>query len=154
MATHRSFRLTSNTPTAGQTASRRSLLHTAIIQAAIFLVTSIILDGMKLFRICFTAAVAYWVAVAIIFLRRNRKLRRGDGQFIRFGYFITLVLSLFLGAIIPAVCDKPDCVVGEFLWLGHAAADKMIAMASLLATKPPQTDPGFGQWGSLDTRRV
>jgi hypothetical protein len=81
-----------------------SIALAAVIQFLILGCASVILDGGALLHECAFAAVGYWVGVAIIGIRRGyRDPKPDDRRFVQIGYFVLLLITFVLTAIIVAI---------------------------------------------------
>ena len=94
MQAHRSFRLTRS----GSKDETRSvgLLFPLAQQLAVLGMASLILDGGMILQVFSYAALAYWVSVAIILIRRRRQLTSFDRIVIRIGFVAACPISVAL----------------------------------------------------------
>lgn len=98
MSTHRSFRLTR---TSVEDEEHRLGLEFPLVQQLVVLVmSSLILDGGVIFQVFSYAALAYWVCIAIILIRRRRQLTPVDRIVIRIGFLVACALSAVLTGFI------------------------------------------------------
>jgi hypothetical protein len=74
----------------------------AVLQFALFVLTALTLDGGN--KLCITAMIGYWIAVALIMIRRRSKPTQGDLLFLRYGvaglFIITLAVAKLVYSII------------------------------------------------------
>jgi len=80
---------------------RSALKDALVIQIPLILLGGLAADGGVMAAICLRAAVAFWIATAIILIRRPAKPSRWDLAFIRFGYLVLLPLTLVLLYKVP-----------------------------------------------------
>jgi hypothetical protein len=76
-------------PNVGRTRDKRlsrALVTSGIEHLLIFLFASIMLDNGQSQSICLAVSGGYWAAVALILLRRSKRLTRLDLAFVAFGY--------------------------------------------------------------------
>lgn len=72
----------------------RSALKIAVVtQAAILILTSLLLDGGVLFQICFYGFIAFWAGAGTMIIRRGTELTAIDLMVIRSGSLPACVLS-------------------------------------------------------------
>lgn len=78
----------------------RQTLHTVVVlQAIVWLLFALLLDGHVRLRACSLCLLAFWAAVAILFARRRRRgLRRLERVFVAVGWvpFLTAGIPLLL----------------------------------------------------------
>jgi hypothetical protein len=79
---------------------RNALLAAGVQQVIIFGVASIMLDGGVTLLKCIYAFVAYWVGLAILMIRRRRKLAKTDLEFVQYGYVALCVISILIAPLI------------------------------------------------------
>jgi hypothetical protein len=94
MDIHRSFRLTRPATKNGTDSVRLGL--PLVQQFVVLLMAGMILDGGMIFQIFSYAALAYWVCIAIIFIRRRKCLTPADKIVIRVGFLIACAISIVL----------------------------------------------------------
>ena len=98
MDEHRSFRLTrSEAKDNAQSVTLRSRL---VQQLVVLGVASLLMDGGRILQMFSFSALAYWVCIAIIFIRRRRRLTRIDQLVIRVGFLWACAISVFLTSFI------------------------------------------------------
>jgi hypothetical protein len=98
MNTHRSFRLTRSD--AKDDTRSVSLLFPLVQQLVVLGMASLILDGGMIMQIFSYAALAHWVCVAIILIRRRRQLTPIDKIVIRVGFLVACAISVVLAGFI------------------------------------------------------
>ncbi len=69
-----------------------SIKISVCIQAILLLLTAIMLDGGDLFKFMLLPAIAYWMALGLIMLRRDMNVTWSDRMVLRWGSFTMLVL--------------------------------------------------------------
>jgi hypothetical protein len=79
---------------------RNALLAAGAQQVIILGISSIMLDGGVTLLKCIYAFVAYWAGLAILMIRRRRKLAKMDLEFVQYGYVALCVLSIFIAPIV------------------------------------------------------
>jgi hypothetical protein len=98
MHAHRSFRLTRSD--AKDDSQSVSLLFPLVQQLVVLGMASLILDGGMILQVFSYAAVAYWVCVAVIMIRRRRQLTPIDKIVIRIGFLAACAISVVLTGLI------------------------------------------------------
>ncbi len=98
MHAHRSFRLTRSE--AKNEAQSVSLLFPLVQQLVVLGMASLILDGGMILQVFSYAALAYWVCVAVIMIRRRRQLTRIEKLVIRIGFLAACAISVVLTGFI------------------------------------------------------
>jgi hypothetical protein len=98
MPKHRPFRFTRSE--AKDDARSFSLLVPLVEQLVFLAVASLILDGGKLMPILMNGALAYWICVAIILIRRRRQLKPIDKIVIRIGFWAACAISVWLTPLV------------------------------------------------------
>ena len=73
-----------------------------ILQFFILLLCSIVLDGGYLGRIMMFPAIAYWLATALIMLRRGTRTTVTDRILLRWGFPLFIALGIVLLALVSA----------------------------------------------------
>jgi len=77
-----------------------ALLFGVAVQIFLFLLTSLVLDGGVLHRQYVVAMVGYWIAVAVIAVRRRAAPTRGDVAFLRYGNIGLLVAAPLIATLV------------------------------------------------------
>ncbi len=72
------------------------------IQAGFLLVASIVLDDGSMMAMMSVAAVAYWLAVAIIRIRRHGRATSTDRLYFRWGFLVMVVLTALVSIAVMA----------------------------------------------------
>ena len=75
---------------------KRPITVALIAQVLTALLSSLILDGGTVARICGIALVAYWGGVAVLIWRRPQNPTKVDLALIQLGYFLIIGLAWFL----------------------------------------------------------
>ena len=75
---------------------KRPITVALIAQVLTALLSSLILDGGTVARICGIALVAYWGGVAVLIWRRPQNPTKVDLTLIQLGYFLIIGLAWFL----------------------------------------------------------
>ena len=65
-------------------------------QLVVLVIASLVLDGGMIFQVFSYAALAYWVCVGIILIRRRRHLTPIDKIVIRVGFLMACAISVVL----------------------------------------------------------
>ncbi|HEX4795322.1 MAG TPA: hypothetical protein VH370_16115 [Humisphaera sp.] len=65
-----------------------------LIQGLLLFFGAIVLDGGYIFKCFGAAAIAFWLGVAIIVIRRPNPAHASDISFVRFGYLALLPIAL------------------------------------------------------------
>jgi hypothetical protein len=82
---------------------KTTLRNTLIVQAALLLWTSIILDGGALFTLVRGGIIAHWATVAYLAARRRNALTPFDQVLILTGYLIYPILWAVIASIVVEV---------------------------------------------------
>ena len=76
----------------------------ALAQQSVLLgITVLLLDGLILFRFCLVAAIAHWVLIAIIFVRRSSSPTKMDVALLKFGFLFCLFAAWLVGFVVAAI---------------------------------------------------
>lgn len=94
MGTHRSFRFTRSD--AKDDTCSVSLGFPLVQQLVVLGMASLVLDGGMILQVFSFAALAYWVCVGIILIRRRRHLTPIDKIVIRVGFLMACAISAVL----------------------------------------------------------
>ena len=80
----------------------------ALAQQGVLLgITALILDGGFTFRVCLAAAIAHWVAVTIVVIRRRTSPTMLDVGVLKFGFLFCFVLAFVAPFLISAIRVLP-----------------------------------------------
>lgn len=94
MSIHHSFRLTRSD--AKDEARGFGLAFPLVQQLVVLGMAGLILDGGMILQVFSYAALAYWVCVVIILIRRRRQLTQVDRIVIRIGFLVACAISAVL----------------------------------------------------------
>jgi hypothetical protein len=75
---------------------RDCIMLSLAIQMIFLTMGAMLLDGGQVFQIMIYAAVAYWVGLGFMMLRRRGQLTRADKILIRWGFLMLLMVSSFV----------------------------------------------------------
>ncbi len=69
-------------------------------QAVVLVLSSLVLDGGQIFRVCAIAALGYWIAVVVIMWRRPVSPTPTDLGFIRYGFWLLILLTKVIAPVV------------------------------------------------------
>jgi len=83
---------------------RRADLALAIAQQGLFLLfTALLLDGGFMFRVCCAAAIAHWVAMVIVRIRRPAEPSTLDVGVVKFGFLFCFLLAYSAALVVVRI---------------------------------------------------
>ena len=83
---------------------RRSDLALAIAQQAVLLLfTALLLDGGFMFRVCCVAAIAHWVAMVLVRIRRPAEPTTLDTGVVKFGFLFCFLLAYSAALVVVRI---------------------------------------------------
>jgi FtsH-binding integral membrane protein len=82
---------------------RYSIVHSALIQAVLLILASLIMDGGGVFSVFLVAVATHWIVFALIALRRRNHLTGTDRVLITAGFAIYLAILPLLSLMLHAV---------------------------------------------------
>jgi hypothetical protein len=75
---------------------RDCIMLSLVIQMMFPTMGAMLLDGGQVFQIMIYAAVAYWVGLSVVMVRRRNQLTRADKILIRWAFLMLLMVSSFV----------------------------------------------------------
>lgn len=75
---------------------KAEVLPALVLEAAILVLASMVLDGGGIARVCLQALVGFWGAVGVLRIRRRGALSGLDVLVIRYGYIPAGIISFFV----------------------------------------------------------
>src|ERR1035437_5743912 len=93
MTTHRSFRLTRAGADLQAHTGKVSMGFPIMQQVVVLFLGAGMLDGGQCFQIVGYAALAYWIGLGLVMVRRHGRLTRADKILIRWGYLMLVMVS-------------------------------------------------------------
>jgi hypothetical protein len=72
-------------------------------QAVLLLLTSLVLDGGFLFRVCLTAVTAHWIWIGTAVVRRRTSPTAWDIALVKFGFLLCLLLTFAAAYAVAAI---------------------------------------------------
>ncbi len=81
----------------------RSLRIAMMLEAAVLVLTALMLDSGATFRACLIIVAAHWAAIFLIFARRRSAPTPLDLAFVRYGFWLLLPAFLLLGRLISRI---------------------------------------------------
>lgn len=79
-----------------------------VLQLFILFLSALVLDGGQLSQWMLVSATAYWIAFAVIMIRRNGNATVLDRFILAWGYPLAIVLAGFIFGIVPAGFLRPS----------------------------------------------
>src|SRR5947209_8559157 len=84
----------------------RAMQQALFVQANFFVLTTCVSDGGHSHWCTLTAALAHWLAIVMILIRRSQRPTEGDLWFFRWGYFPILVAAVFLAPYVHEMVGR------------------------------------------------